>query len=91
MPDIVPIKPVIAANTSLFHLPSNAMWAISRAERHSVMAMANFTPKTSFSFGCNTIISVFPREPLWATVRVNAFLIQSFMVCHFLLFFVVLG
>jgi hypothetical protein len=34
----------MAAKISLFHLPRKAMWAISRADRHRVMVMANFTP-----------------------------------------------
>ena len=40
----VPDKPVIAENTSLFHLPRNAMCAISSVDRISVMAIVNFTP-----------------------------------------------
>jgi len=79
---IVPVKPVIAENISLFHLPRNAMCAISSVERISVIAIVNFTPMTNRgSGGISRCRMCF----------VNAFLIQSFMVCHPLLFFVALG
>ena len=41
---IVPVRAVIAENISLFHLPRNAMWAISSADSVRVMAIVNFTP-----------------------------------------------
>jgi len=44
MPVIVPVRAVIAENISLFHLPRNAMCAISSVDRISVMASVNFTP-----------------------------------------------
>jgi len=44
MPITVPLKPVIAENISLFHLPRNAMCAISSVDRIRVVAIVNFTP-----------------------------------------------
>jgi len=79
---IVPVKPVIAENISLFHLPRNAMCAISSVERIMVIAIVNFTPMTNR--GSGGISRCRMRF-------VNAFLIQSFMVGHPLLFFVALG
>jgi len=82
MPLTVPVKPVIAEKISLFHLPRNAMCAISSVERIMVVAIVNFTPMTNRgSGGISRCRMCF----------VSAFLIQSFMVCHFLLFFVALG
>ena len=46
MPVIMPVRAVIAENISLFHLPRNAMWAVSGVDRISVMATVNFTPMT---------------------------------------------
>lgn len=74
----MPVKPVMAAKISLFQTPRKAKWAISRAERHRVMAMANFTPITSLGSG-----------GIWRFLMrlVKAFLTQSPMVFHPLLFF----
>jgi len=73
MPVIVPASPVIAANTSLFQVPSRARWAISRAVRLNVRAILNFTPRTRRSLGgtsiCLTVLSV--------VLRVRARFIQS--------------
>ena len=44
MPVIVPVRAVIAKKISLFHLPRNAMCAISSVDRISVMVIVNFTP-----------------------------------------------
>ena len=82
---IVPTRLVIAVKISLFHLPRKAMWAISSAVKHTVMAMANFTPKTSLSLGGMTIICCFPLRLLYCIDFVKAFLIQSVMVSHLLL------
>jgi len=77
IPVMVPVKPVIAANTSLFHVRSNARCAISSAVKLKVRAMANLTPKTKRSLGCTssavTVLSV--------VFRVNARLIQSVNGC----------
>jgi len=77
MPVIVPAKPVMAANTSLFHAPSRARWAISSAVRLNVNAIPNFTPRTKRSLGSTsatvTVLSV--------VFRVNACLIQSVNGC----------
>lgn len=86
MPVIVPVKPVMAEKISLFHLPRNAMWAVSSADRQRVMATANFTPKTSLSSGEISSVCWLVRVVLFCTVLVNACLIQSFMVSHTLLF-----
>jgi hypothetical protein len=43
MPDTNVIKLEIATKISLFQECRNAMWATSRAERQTVMPMANFT------------------------------------------------
>ena len=77
MPVIVPAKPVIAANTSLFHSPSRARCAISRAVRLKVKAMANFTPRTRRSLGgtsCAVMV-------LSVVFRVRARFIQSVNGC----------
>ncbi len=70
---MVPAKPVIAAKTSLFHVPKRAKCAISNAVRLKVRAMANLTPKTKRSLGgtssADAVLSV--------VFRVNARLIQS--------------
>jgi len=84
MPVSVPVRAVIDANISLFHLPRNAMWAISRIVRLMVMAIANFTPRTKRSSGVVSVVSLVLR---WLVLRVNAFLIGSFMVHHLLLFY----
>ena len=76
MPVIVPVRAVIDANISLFHLPRNAMCAISSVERMAVMATVNFTPVTRRGSGG---ISRF------RLCFVSARLIQSFMVFHFFL------
>lgn len=74
---MVPAKPVMAANTSLFHAPSRARCAISSAVRLKVKAMANFTPRTRRSLGGTsaevTVLSV--------VFRVNARFIQSVNGC----------
>ena len=49
MPVMVPVKPVIAAKISLFHVPSNAKCAISNAVKLPASAMANFTPRNRLS------------------------------------------
>ena len=81
MPVMVPAKPVMAAKTSLFHVPKRAKCAISSAVRLKVKAMANFTPRTRRSLGgtssADAVLSV--------VFRVNARLIQSAMVPHPLL------
>lgn len=59
MPVIVPVKPVIAAKTSLFHVRSNAKWAISMAVRLKANAMANLTPRTKRSLGGTSSATVF--------------------------------
>ena len=82
MPVIVPVRAVIAEKISLFHLPRNAMWIVSSVERISVMVMVNFTPISRRGSGGISRCRI---------RFVNAFLIQSFMVGHFLLFFVALG
>jgi len=41
---IVPVRAVIAEKISLFHLPRNAMCAISSVDRIMVVAIVNFTP-----------------------------------------------
>jgi len=79
MPLTVPVKPVIAENISLFHLPRNAMCVISSVERIMVVATVNFTPITRR--GSGGISRCRMRF-------VNAFLIQSFMVFHLFLAFV---
>ncbi len=73
MPVIVPVSPVIDAKTSLFHVPKTAKLAISMAERQNVMAIANFTPKTSRSSGSKLSFSSF----LFAFRLVSAFLTKS--------------
>ena len=82
MPVIVPVRAVIAANISLFHLPRSAMCVISSVDRISVVATVNFTPITRRGSG---------GISRWRMRLVSARLIQSFMVGHFLLFFVALG
>jgi hypothetical protein len=72
----------MAEKISLFHLPRNAMCAISSVDRISVMAIVNFTPMTKRGSGGISRCRV---------RLVSARLIQSFMVCHPLLFFVALG
>jgi hypothetical protein len=47
----VPLSPEMAAKTSLFQVCKNAKCATSSKDKQAVMAMANFTPKTSFSLG----------------------------------------
>lgn len=78
MPVSVPVKPVIAEKISLFHLLSVIRWVISMAVRLSVMAIANFTPRTKRGSG-------------WISRcrfrLVKAFLIGSFMGYHLLLFY----
>jgi hypothetical protein len=64
MPETVPIKPEMAAKTSLLHVPRRAMWATSTADKQIVMTMVNFAPKTSFSAGGISIISSLPRVSL---------------------------
>lgn len=81
MPVMVPAKPVIAAKTSLFHVPKSARCAISSAVRLKVRAMANFTPKTKRSLGCTSACAAV----LSVVFRVNARRIQSAMVPHPLL------
>ena len=77
----VPLKPVIAENIMLFPLPRSGMCVISSVVRISVIEIVNFTLMTRRGFGgisrCRMCF-------------VSACLIQSFMVCHFLLFFVAL-
>jgi hypothetical protein len=81
MPVMVPVKPVIAAKTSLFHVPKRAKCAISKAVKLKVRAIANLTPRTRRSLGgtssADAVLSV--------VFRVNARLIQSDMVPHPLL------
>ena len=73
IPVIVPAKPVMAAKTSLFHVRSNAKFAISSAVKLKVNAMANLTPKTKRSLGgTSSAVAV-----LSVVFRVNARLIQS--------------
>lgn len=59
MPVIVPVSPVIDAKTSLFHVPKKAKLEISNADKQKVMAIANFTPKTSRSSGSMLSLSSF--------------------------------
>jgi hypothetical protein len=81
MPVIVPAKPVIAANTSLFQVPKRAKCAISSAVKLKVNAIANLTPSTKRSLGgTSSAVAV-----LSVVFRVNARLIQSAMVPHPLL------
>jgi hypothetical protein len=79
---IVPVRAVMAEKISLFHVWRNAMWAVSSADRISVIAIVNFTPMSRRGSG---------GISRWRVRFVSAFLIQSFMVGHFLLFFVALG
>lgn len=83
---MVPVKPVIAAKISLFHVCNAIMCVISRAVSVMVVAMANFTPMTRRGSGGISIVRV-----RLCMRFVNAYLIQSFVVFHLLLFFVALG
>jgi len=74
---MVPAKPVIAANTSLFHVRSNAKCAISSAVKLKVNVMANLTPKTKRSLGGTSSSAAV----LSVVFRVNARLIQSVNGC----------
>ena len=88
VPVIVPVVAVIAEKISLFHVPNNVMWAICSAVNVMVVAMVNFIPMMSFGFGW--IVMVFGLcfcVVFIVILRVNAFLSQSVMVYHFLLFF----
>jgi hypothetical protein len=78
---MVPAKPVIAAKTSLFHVPKRAKCAISSAVKLNVRAMANLTPRTKRSLGGTSSSATV----LSAVFRVNARLIQSVMISHPLL------
>ena len=87
MPETVPIRPEMAAKTSLLHVPRKAMWATSTADKQTVIAMANFTPRTSFSVGGISIISSLPRVPLRVIFLVKAFLRNLLVIFHLLLSF----
>jgi len=58
---------------------------LTQYDKQPIMPTANFTPTTSLSLGEITIICSFPRDPLRAILRVNAFLSRPLMVHHFLL------
>lgn len=78
---MVPAKPVMAAKTSLFHAPKSARYAISKAVRLKVRAMANLTLSTRRSLGGTSASAAV----LSVVFRVNARFIQSVMVAHSLL------
>lgn len=82
IPVIVPVSAVMAEKISLFHARSIARCAISRAVRLRVIVMASFTPVTSLLSG--EIVVVFVC--CWMCF-VRAFLIQSVVVGHLLLFY----
>jgi hypothetical protein len=86
MPVIVPVKPVIVAKISLFQACSAIMCVISRAVRLMVVAIVNFTMVTKRGSGGISIVRVRFRMRF-----VNACLIQSFVVCHLLLFLIALS
>jgi hypothetical protein len=72
----------MAEKISLFHARSIARCAISSVVRLRVMVMASCTPVTSLLSGGIVIVFV------WCWMRfVNAFLIQSVVVGHLLLFY----
>jgi len=79
MPVIVPAKPVMAAKTSLFHVPSNAKCAISKAVKLNAKAMANFTPRTKRSLGDTSSATAAVLSVV--LLRVNACFIQSVNGC----------
>lgn len=76
---MVPVMPVMAAKTSLFHLPNSARCAISNAVKLKVSAMANFTPSTSRSLGGTSensftaVLSVVLRVRARFTQSVNGY------------------
>lgn len=82
---IVPARPVMAAKTSLFHVPRIARFAISIAERQNVNAMANFVPSTSrgsgstssciaaSAFSCKAVLLVIRRVRAFFTQSVNGY------------------
>jgi hypothetical protein len=82
MPVIVPVRAVMAEKISLFHARSIAKWAISSVVRLSVMVIASFTPVTSLLSGGIVVVFVC----CWMRF-VRAFLIQSVVVGHLLLFY----
>lgn len=73
-PETVPINPDMKAKTSGLQHYRKVMWAISRMDKQIIITMVNLTPKTSLSLGGIRITCCFPREPLRAILRVNAFL-----------------
>lgn len=75
---MVPASPVMAAKTSLFHVPSKARFAISMADRQNVNAMANLVPNTNrssgsavWAFSCSAVLSVIRRVNAFFTKSVN--------------------
>ena len=88
MPMIVPANPVMAAKTSLFHVPKSARFAISMALKLKVNAMANFVPKTRRSLGgtscaktsafsCRLVLSVIRRVRAFFTKSVNGYALSA--------------